>query len=103
MRPVGSFGGRLLPAAMVAHCLLVERPDGLLLVDTGFGSADVAAPRRLGQPFRAVVRPRLVLAETALAQVQALGYESTDVTDIALTHLDLDHVGGISDFPGARV
>lgn len=103
MHPVGSFGGRLLPPAMVAHCLLVERPGGLLLVDTGFGTADVADPKRLGQPFRALVRPQLALAETALAQVQRLGYAAADVTDIALTHLDLDHVGGMSDFPGARV
>ena len=96
MRPVGS-------AAMVAHCLLVERPEGLLLVDTGFGSADCADPKRLGQPFRAVARPALDPAETAVAQVRALGFEPTEVTDIALTHLDLDHVGGLADFPHARV
>jgi glyoxylase-like metal-dependent hydrolase (beta-lactamase superfamily II) len=88
---------------MVAHCLLVERPDGLLLVDTGFGAADCADPRRLGRPFRALVRPALDPAETAIAQVRALGHDPADVTDIALTHLDLDHVGGISDFPHARV
>lgn len=103
MHPVGSFGGRAAPAGMVAHCLLVERPTGLLLVDTGFGSADVADPKRLGQPFRAIVRPELDPAETAIARVRALGYDARDVTDIALTHLDLDHVGGIGDFPGARV
>jgi len=103
MNPAGSFGGRALPRAMVAHCLLVERPDGLLLVDTGFGSGDVADPKRLGQPFRAIVRPQLLAQETAVAQVRALGYEPTDVTDIALTHLDLDHVGGLGDFPQARV
>ena len=96
MRPPAS-------APMVAHCLLVERPEGLLLVDTGFGAADCADPRRLGQPFRALVRPALDPAETALAQVRALGYDAADVTDIALTHLDLDHVGGIGDFPHARV
>ena len=93
----------LATAPMVAHCLLVERPAGLLLVDTGFGSADCADPRRLGQPFRAVVRPVLDPAETAVAQVRALGLDPADVTDIALTHLDLDHVGGLADFPAARV
>ena len=103
MHPVGSFGGRVSPTSMVAHCLLVERPGGLLLVDTGFGTDDVADPRRLGQPFRAIVRPELRREETALAQVTALGYDPADVTDIALTHLDLDHVGGIADFPTARV
>jgi glyoxylase-like metal-dependent hydrolase (beta-lactamase superfamily II) len=103
MHPVGSFGGRVSPTAMVAHCLLVERPGGLLLVDTGFGTDDVADPKRLGRPFRAIVRPELRQSETALAQVQALGHDAADVTDIALTHLDLDHVGGLADFPHARV
>lgn len=106
MRPLGSFGGRVSPDRMIAHCLLVERPEGLLLVDTGFGSADIADPGRLGRPFTRMVRPALQLAETARAQIQALGHDAadvTDVTDIALTHLDLDHVGGIGDFGSARI
>lgn len=93
----------LLGPSMVAHCLLVERPGGLLLVDTGFGSADCADPKRLGRPFTTAVRPVLDPAETAVAQVRALGHDPADVTDIALTHLDLDHVGGLADFPHARV
>jgi glyoxylase-like metal-dependent hydrolase (beta-lactamase superfamily II) len=103
MRPVGSFGGRMVPAAMVAHCLLVERPGGLLLVDTGFGRGDVDDPHRLGRPFVAAMRPALDAGETALSQVEALGHTAADVTDVVLTHLDLDHVGGIGDFPQARV
>ncbi|GEP39899.1 MBL fold metallo-hydrolase [Nocardioides psychrotolerans] len=93
----------LAAAPMVAHVLLVERDEGLLLVDTGFGSADLARPKRLGQPFRAVVRPLLDPAETAAARITALGLDPVDVTDVVLTHLDLDHVGGIGDFPQARV
>lgn len=103
LRPHGSFGGRMAPGSLVAHCLLVERAGGLLLVDTGFGSGDVTDPRRLGRPFVAAMRPALDPAETAVAQVQRLGYAAADVTDIALTHLDLDHAGGLGDFPQARV
>lgn len=87
----------------VAHCLLVERPDGLLLVDSGFGTADVADPRRLGRPFRAAMRPLLVPEETAVAQLAERGYAASDVTDVVVTHLDLDHAGGLGDFPQARV
>ena len=103
LRPVGSLGGRMAPPALVAHCLLVERADGLLLVDTGFGSGDIADPRRLGRPFVAAMRPALDPGETALAQVRRLGHDPADVTDIAVTHLDLDHAGGLGDFPRARV
>ncbi|KRB76386.1 hypothetical protein ASE01_15500 [Nocardioides sp. Root190] len=92
-----------LSPPMVAHVLLLERADGLVLVDTGFGTGDLAEKKRLGRPFLAAVRPVLDPAETALAQVRALGLDPADVTDIALTHLDLDHAGGIGDFPNARI
>lgn len=93
----------VLVGKMVAHCLLVERPDGLLLVDTGLGTADLADPNRLGRPFKAAMRPLLMSQETAVVQLAALGFDPNDVTDIVLTHLDLDHAGGLGDFPHARV
>lgn len=92
-----------LAPQMVAHVLLLERSDGLVLVDTGFGTADLAQPKRLGRPFVAAVRPSLAAEETAIAQVRARGLDPEQVTDILLTHLDLDHAGGIGDFPNARV
>ena len=49
------------------------------------------------------MRPALDVAETAAAQVAALGHRVEDVTDIVLTHLDLDHAGGLADFPHARI
>lgn len=94
--------GGLTPARMVAHCLLVEGPNGLSLVDTGFGTADLAE-KRMGKAFIALMGAALDPAETAIAQVRAAGYDAADVTDIVVTHLDLDHAGGLGDFPSARV
>ncbi len=93
----------LMPRRLVAHCLLVEGDDGLTLVDTGFGTGDVADPRRLGRPFTAAVGARFDPAETAVAQVEALGFAASDVRRIVVTHLDLDHAGGLGDFPHASV
>ncbi|MFJ1703796.1 MBL fold metallo-hydrolase [Kitasatospora sp. NPDC088346] len=95
--------GGLLTGRIVGHCLLVETEDGLVLVDTGLGTGDVADPRRLGTAFRLTMRPQLSLARTALHQVRALGYSPLDVRHIVLSHLDLDHAGGLGDFPHARV
>jgi glyoxylase-like metal-dependent hydrolase (beta-lactamase superfamily II) len=103
MAPVGSFGGRLVPTQIVAHCLLIEGAHGLTLVDTGLGTEDIARPKRLSLPVRKGFRPALKDSETALAQVEGLGFHRKDVTNIVLTHLDVDHVGGIGDFPDARV
>ena len=41
--------------------------------------------------------------DTALAQLPGLGIDPSAVTDVVLTHLDLDHAGGLADFPRARV
>ena len=89
---------------MVCHCLLIETDrDGLVLVETGFGTADCADPSRLPRAFRAMVSPRLDPAETARAHVLALGYQPGDVRHVVVTHLDLDHAGGLPDFPWATV
>ena len=102
-RLFGGAGGPLSPAPMCCHCLLIESDDGLILVDAGLGVEDVNEPRRLGFLFNAMARPRLEVAETALRQVADLGFRPSDVRHIVPTHLDLDHAGGISDFPAAAV
>ena len=100
--PAGRVRSLMVPR-LVAHCLLVESDRGLTLVDTGLGTADLAEPRRLGRPFVAATGALLDPAETALARVRALGFAADDVRDVVVTHLDLDHAGGIGDFPGASV
>jgi len=89
---------------MVAHALVVETADRLVLVDTGMGLEDVREPlRRLGAGFIALQRPRLREEVTALRQIDRLGFSQADVRDIVCTHLDVDHAGGISDFPAAAI
>jgi glyoxylase-like metal-dependent hydrolase (beta-lactamase superfamily II) len=88
---------------MCCHCLLLEGWDGLILVDTGLGVEDVSDPGRLGLLFDTLLQPRLEVAETALRQVADLGFRTSDVRHIVPTHLDLDHAGGLADFPDARV
>jgi glyoxylase-like metal-dependent hydrolase (beta-lactamase superfamily II) len=45
----------------------------------------------------------LAVEETALRQVAGLGLSPADVRHIVVTHLHLDHVGGLADFPWATV
>lgn len=94
-------GGWLEPANVVCHCWLIEGRDGLTLVDTGLGTAQVKG--MVHGHLKALMRPKLSLAETALAQVQALGFQPDDVRNIVLTHLDFDHAGALADFPHATV
>lgn len=91
--------------AAVCHCLLIETDsDGLILVDTGLGTADRRRPgSRLGADWVAYAQPALDPEESALSHVVRLGYASSDVRHIVLTHLHRDHTGGLPDFPHARV
>lgn len=104
-------GGRLFDGTtdaprghIVCHCLLIESDQGLVLVDTGFGTRDVADPhRRLSEFFLHMNQIQLRPEETALAQVKRLGFKPEDVRHIVITHLDFDHAGGLEDFPNATV
>ncbi len=86
-----------------AHVFLLHTDDGLVLVDTGFGTGDAADPGRRIGPVKAILRPELEERHTVLAQLRARGHDASDVTHVVLTHLDIDHAGGLSDFPDAVV
>ena len=110
------LGGRLfdgrskgLTGPLVCHCLLIETDaHGLVLVDTGYGLRDVRHPHDPPQPritraWRNLLNIQLREEETAIRQIEALGFHAGDVRHIVLTHLDFDHAGGLEDFPNAAV
>lgn len=93
-----------LTARLVCHCLLIETEQGLILIDTGFGTRDVQAPySRLSPFFIHFNGIQFEQQYTAIAQIQQLGFSPRDVRHIVLTHLDFDHAGGLEDFPEATV
>ena len=87
----------------VTHVLLCEYQHGAVLIDVGLGRADVEHPvSRIG------VGGKLTFGdfdrkELAVNQLTAMGIAANDVSGIIATHLDFDHVGGVSDFPGVPV
>ena len=108
--PVGGalFDGRSKGplGRLVCHCLLIESDAGLVLVDTGYGLREVAHPHagsspRITRAMRTMLNIRLREEETAIRQVERLGFSPADVRHILLSHLDFDHAGGLEDFPQA--
>jgi glyoxylase-like metal-dependent hydrolase (beta-lactamase superfamily II) len=100
---VNGRGGLFERARLVCHVLLVEAPWGLVLIDTGLGTDDLAQPSRLGATWLRLVSPRFDAAQPAVAGIRALGLSPDDVRDVVVTHLDRDHAGGIADFPHASI
>ncbi len=105
------YGGRLWdgvspglgPARLACRCLLLEHPDGLVLVDTSFGLQDAAEPGRIAAAMRWSDRPTLTPDLAAITQLRRAGLDPRAVRHIVMTHLDFDHAGGLSDFPWAEV
>jgi len=87
---------------MVCHVLLVETDNGLVLLDTGYGTHDCDDHTRIG-PSRHYLKPTFDHGETAARQVERLGFTRDDVRHILVTHFDIDHIGGLSDFPDAQI
>ena len=107
------IGGQLVDASaesflhrayLTNHCLLVESDDGLVLIDTGFGTRDVENPHsRLSGFFLSLTSPEFKIEMTAVEQIQRMGFRPLDVRHIVLTDLDFDSAGGLDDFPWAQV
>ncbi|MBC7543242.1 MAG: MBL fold metallo-hydrolase [Candidatus Sericytochromatia bacterium] len=103
-RLVNGSGSVFARGCLVCHCLAIETDEGIVLVDTGLGLLDVNRPdTRLHRTSLAVIQPVLDPEETAVRQLERLGFKASDVRHIVPTHLDIDHIGGLSDFPDAVV
>jgi glyoxylase-like metal-dependent hydrolase (beta-lactamase superfamily II) len=80
---------------MGMRCLLIEHPDGLVLLDTGAGNKeDPKFIEIYGMELQADV-PEQRADETALeAGIRAAGFTPDDVKVVINTHLHFDHAGG---------
>lgn len=87
----------------VVHCLLIDTGSELALVDTGWGIRDCTNPSPATRQFMGVVGAPGDVNETAIKQVEELGYKPPDVKHIFMTHMHLDHAGGLPDFPDAAI
>lgn len=83
-------------ASMMAP-ILVEHPQGALLIDAGFGR-NVDAHMAQAQ-FLIKVLSKYEKGVPAAAQLQAAGFDLARLKGIVLTHAHWDHSSGAEDFP----
>lgn len=90
---------------------LVEHPDGLLLLDTGWdrsmspeGVFDKKAQiNSLGSRILYEVNQGMVpMGMTASEQIRRMGYQISDIDDVIISHLDCDHANGLPQFGDAK-
>ena len=88
----------------IMHCVLLEENGRYALIDTGLGADEMARPdETFGPELMAGWQFKVTPTVTALYQLKERGIDPAAVTNIVMTHLDVDHAGGLVDFPNAAV
>jgi N-acyl homoserine lactone hydrolase len=84
------------------YVFAIEHRDGVILVDSGSNVGLKSLPR--WHPyFRYAVRFEIEREQEAGPQLRALGIAPRDVKTVVLTHMHIDHDGGLADFDASTV
>jgi N-acyl homoserine lactone hydrolase len=80
----------------------IEHSEGVIVVDTGAGAHLKSLPR--WHPyFQLAVRFEIEPEQEVGPQLRSLGIGARDVRTVVLTHLHIDHDGGLAHFPHSRI
>jgi glyoxylase-like metal-dependent hydrolase (beta-lactamase superfamily II) len=91
-------------SAVPVNAYLVRHPAATVLFDAG-QTAEAARPGYfpVWHPWLRLSRFELEPADEVAAQLERLGVAPASVSQVVLSHLHTDHVGGLAAFPGADV
>jgi glyoxylase-like metal-dependent hydrolase (beta-lactamase superfamily II) len=97
--PNRKWKNRIFPALFA----LIEHPvHGLILFDTGYAKRFFDETNPFPYRFYRMITPVIISeSDSALAQIEKLGYQASEIRYIILSHLHADHICGCLDFPSS--
>ena len=84
------------------YAYAIEHRDGVILVDTGSNAGLMSLPK-YHPYFQLAVRFDIDREQEVGAGLKALGIGAADVKTVVLTHMHIDHDGGLADLPRSAV
>jgi glyoxylase-like metal-dependent hydrolase (beta-lactamase superfamily II) len=81
----------------------IDHKEGVIVVDTGQGAHLLETGKSLHPYVRWEVAFRIDREEEIGPQLRALGIGTRDVKRVVLTHLHMDHDGGLAHFPHSEI
>ena len=82
---------------------LIESDDRLILVDCGCSPVVTTDPADAWGKLASLYHPLVGQDDLIDAQIRGAGFDVADITDVILTHLHMDHVGGLQLLDHPRV
>jgi len=102
-RRVRIFGDPKWTDWLPTYAWMIDHPEGIIVVDTGQGRHLLGSGRSLHPYLRWEVMFRIEPDEELGPQLRALGVQPRDVKRVVLTHLHIDHDGGLAHFPQSDI
>ncbi len=81
---------------------LIEHPDGYVLYDTGNAYEVINNKHEHWGDVVAAYDPVMTEDEWVVNAIQKVGVKPEDIKYVVLSHLHLDHAGGVGHFPNAK-
>ncbi|HET7888804.1 MAG TPA: N-acyl homoserine lactonase family protein [Bradyrhizobium sp.] len=81
----------------------IEHPDGVIIVDSGQGTHLLEHSRELNPYVRWEVAFQIQREQEIGPQLRSLGIGLRDIKKVVLTHLHMDHDGGLAHFPDSEI
>ena len=85
------------------YAWVIEHGEGIIVVDTGQGAHLRESGKSLHPYVRWEVAFQIEPEEEIGPQLRALGIGPRDVKQVVLTHLHMDHDGGLAHFPHSEI
>jgi N-acyl homoserine lactone hydrolase len=102
-RQLAIFADRVWTDWLPTYAWAIEHDEGVIVVDTGQGAHLLRSGAELHPFARWEVAFRIEPEQEIGPQLTALGIGRRDVRRVVLTHMHMDHDGGLSHFPGAEI
>ena len=102
-RRLAIFTDRQWTDWLPTYAWAIEHRDGVIVVDTGQGAHLLDTGKSLHPYLRWEVAFRIEREQEIVPQLRALGIGPHDVKRVVLTHLHMDHDGGLAHFPNSEI
>jgi glyoxylase-like metal-dependent hydrolase (beta-lactamase superfamily II) len=102
-RQLAIFTDRNWTEWLPIYAWAIEHPEGVIVVDTGQGAHLLETGKSLHPYIRWEAAFRIEREKEIGPQLRALGIGPRDVNRVVLTHLHMDHDGGLEHFPQSEI